>query len=175
MRTNISDDAGLQHRVLGLDPGTVRMGYAIIEMGGPSLRCLDCGVFAAKAGWERDRRLGVLGADLEALIDDWGLGATTGADSVGYEEGFVQGQQGALSLGAARGIAVYLSRKAGMETTGYAPSTVKKAVTGHGHAEKEQVAEMVKKLLGLRTTPEPDAADACAVAICHTRSVTVSA
>ena len=77
--------------------------------------------------------------------------------------------QSTLALGEARGVALFVAAEQGLTVTGYPPATVKKAVVGHGRATKEQIGFLVRALLSLRRTPEPDAADALAIAICHAR------
>ena len=77
--------------------------------------------------------------------------------------------QSTLALGEARGVALFVAAEQGLAVTGYPPATVKQAVVGHGRATKQQVGYLVRALLALRRTPEPDAADALAIAICHAR------
>ena len=79
--------------------------------------------------------------------------------------------QTTLALGEARGVALFIAAEHGLTVTGYPPATVKKSVVGHGRATKEQIGFLVRALLSLRRTPEPDAADALAIAICHARSM----
>jgi crossover junction endodeoxyribonuclease RuvC len=79
--------------------------------------------------------------------------------------------QSTLALGEARGVALFIAAEHGLTVTGYPPATVKKSVVGHGRATKEQIGFLVRALLSLRRTPEPDAADALAIAICHARSI----
>ena len=70
-----------------------------------------------------------------------------------------------------RGVALFVASEQGLTVTGYPPATVKKAVVGHGRASKEQIGFLIRALLSMRRTPEPDAADALAIAICHARSL----
>ena len=91
-------------------------------------------------------------------------------DAVAMEEAFFgENVQSTLALGEARGVAMFVAAEHGLTVTGYPPATVKQAVVGHGRATKQQIGYLVRALLALRRTPEPDAADALAIAICHAR------
>jgi crossover junction endodeoxyribonuclease RuvC len=156
-------------RILGIDPGTLRLGYGVIEYGGTSrggdkLRYVECGVIAASAREARPARLAEIGRGLRELI------AEVRPDAVAMEEAFFgKNVQSTLALGEARGVALFISAEHGLPISGYPPATVKQAVVGHGRASKAQVGYLVRALLALRRTPEPDAADALAIAICHAR------
>ncbi len=152
-------------RILGIDPGSVKMGYGCIETDGPRLTYVEAGVLTAPAKVGKYERLVELGRDLEELIAD------LKPDVAALEAGFVKGQMGALVSGAARGVAAYVLGCRGIPVREYAPATVKKTATGNGAAEKEQVAEMVARQLGLNSIPAPDAADALAIAICRARDL----
>lgn len=151
--------------VLGVDPGSVKMGYGLISAEGEQLRLVEAGVLTAPAGWDKYRRLAELGRVLEEVFDEHAV------EAFAIEAGFVKGQQGALTSGAARGVAGYIAARRGLEVVEYQPATVKQAVTGHGGAEKEQVAEMVRVVLSMNRTPALDAGDALAVAITHARQL----
>ncbi len=152
-------------RVLGIDPGTRRLGYGMIECAGATkVSYVECGVLSAPAGNPRGARLGEIGRGLRDLI------AELRPDAVAMEEAFNGvNVQSTLALGEARGVALFVAAEHGLAVTGYPPATVKLAVVGHGRATKEQVGFLVRALLSLRRTPEPDAADALAIAICHAR------
>jgi crossover junction endodeoxyribonuclease RuvC len=159
--------------VLGIDPGTVRLGYGVVEVGGPgprraeALRYVECGVLTAPARAPRASRLAEIGRALRDLV------AELKPDVVAMEEAFYgKNVQSTLALGEARGVAIFVAADHGLSITGYAPATVKQSVVGHGRATKDQIAYLVRALLSLRRVPEADAADALAIAICHARSAT---
>ncbi|MDX2020611.1 MAG: crossover junction endodeoxyribonuclease RuvC [Deltaproteobacteria bacterium] len=153
-------------RVLGIDPGTLRLGYGVVEHAGPGrLTYVECGVISAPATKSRVDRLGVIGEGLAELI------AELKPHVVAIEEAFFgKNIQSTLALGEARGVSIFVASQAGLPIAGYAPAKVKNTVVGHGRATKEQIAYVVRALLSLRRAPEPDAADALAIAVCHARS-----
>jgi crossover junction endodeoxyribonuclease RuvC len=147
-------------RILGIDPGTLRLGYGVIDRAGPAgMTYVECGVISAPARLARSVRLAAIGRGLRELVIELKL-----------EEAFHgKNVQAALALGEARGVAMFVTSECGLEVTGYAPARIKSTVVGHGRASKEQVGFLVRALLSLRRTPTPDAADALAIAICHAR------
>jgi crossover junction endodeoxyribonuclease RuvC len=158
-------------RVLGIDPGTVRLGYGVIECGrfgaarGEVIRYVECGVLTAPARASRPERLAEIGRGLRELVEE------LRPDAVALEEAFYgKNVQSTLALGEARGVALFVAAERGLPIAGYPPATVKQSVVGHGRATKDQVAFLVRALLSLRRVPEPDAADALAIAICHARA-----
>jgi crossover junction endodeoxyribonuclease RuvC len=153
-------------RVLGIDPGTLRLGYGVVECTGPAaLRYVECGVITASPRDPRPTRLAEIGRGLRELC------AELRPDVVAMEEAFFgKNVQSTLALGEARGVAIFVASEHGLTVTGYAPATVKQAVVGHGRATKDQIGYLVRALLSLRRLPEPDAADALAIAICHARA-----
>jgi crossover junction endodeoxyribonuclease RuvC len=156
-------------RILGIDPGTLRLGYGVIDKVGRSqLRYVECGVISAPARQERASRLVIIGRSLRELIDE------LQPDEVAMEQAFFgKNVQSTLALGEARGVVTFLVGEAGLSLSGYAPARVKHTIVGHGAATKQQICYLVKALLGLRRAPETDAADALAIAICHARQSTV--
>ncbi len=154
-------------RVLGIDPGTLRLGYGVVEHdGGATLRYVECGVITAPARDPRPARLTEIGRGLRELLLE------LRPDAVAMEEAFFgKNVQSTLALGEARGVALFVAGEQGLTVSGYAPATVKQAVVGHGRATKDQIGYLVRALLSLRRVPEPDAADALAIAICHARAV----
>jgi len=160
--------AGARVRVLGIDPGTLRLGYGVVEGGadGARLRYVECGVISASPRDPRPARLAEIGRGLRDLCVE------LRPDAVAMEEAFFgKNVQSTLALGEARGVAMFVAAEQGLVVTGYAPATVKQAVVGHGRATKDQIGYLVRALLSLRRTPEPDAADALAIAICHARAL----
>lgn len=162
-----ADQAAKPLRILGIDPGTLRLGYGVIECSGKgaaSVQYVECGVISAPARQARPARLAEIGRGLRELV------AELRPDAVAMEEAFHgPNVQSALALGEARGVALFVVGECGLSVTGYPPATVKQTVVGHGRASKQQVGYLVRALLAMRRTPEPDAADALAIAICHAR------
>ena len=150
-------------RVLGIDCGGQYTGYGVVEMH-PSGRLvtLICGAIKLSPREALPRRLARIFAELGAII------AEHRPDEVAIEDVFYAlNVKSALKLGQVRGVAMLAAAAAGLEVAEYSPLTIKLAVVGYGRAEKQQVQQMVKLILGLATPPSPhDAADALAVAIC---------
>ena len=152
-------------RILGIDPGSLRLGYGVIDRLGPArLAYVECGVIAAPARMERAQRLTAIGRGLREVL------AELRPDEVAMEQAFYgKNVQSTLALGEARGVVTFLATDLGLEVTGYAPAQVKRTIVGHGAATKQQIGYLVRALLAMRRVPEPDAADALAIAICHAR------
>lgn len=152
-------------RILGIDPGTVRLGYGVIDHLAPArLSYVECGVISAGARQDRTVRLATIGRGLRELMEE------LRPDAVAMEQAFFgKNVQSTLALGEARGVALFVTAECGLPIAGYAPAKVKRFVVGHGRATKEQIGYLVRALLQLRRTPEPDAADALAIAVCHAR------
>ena len=150
-------------RILGVDPGTRRCGYGVIDAAGPGrLAYVECGVIELPARAPLEERLAELLATLGEVV------AELSPEVVAVEEVFHGiDARAALVLGHARGVVLAVAGSAKLPVHAYAPATVKKSVSGQGRAEKAQVAYVVRALLGLQRTPRADAADALAVAICH--------
>ena len=155
--------AGL--RILGLDPGSRRTGYGVIERRGADWVHVAHGCVSVVAPQEAlPERLRVIFESLRELI------ATHGPGEVAIERVFVnRNVDSALKLGQARGAALCAVPK-GLPVFEYAPRAIKLALVGSGAAEKVQVAHMIRTLLGLQGRIGPDAADALAVAVCHAHS-----
>ncbi len=154
-----------QLRILGIDPGTLRLGYGVIdrvERGRASY--VECGVISAPARQQRLDRLVTIGRNLRELVEE------LRPDAVAMEQAFFgKNVQATIALGEARGVAMFIAADRGLAVAGYPPARVKLAVVGHGRATKQQIGFLVRSLLALRRTPEPDAADALAIALCHAR------
>lgn len=149
-------------RILGVDPGSRICGYGVIESRGTGLHYIECGVLTADKGKSMEARLGEISRWLTDVVTE--LRPTI----VAVEDVFTKiNPRSALALAQARGMVLAVAGMAGLSVHSYAPAVVKKSVTGHGRAPKEQVAAMVRMLLGMRSTPTADAADALAVAITH--------
>lgn len=154
-------------RVLGIDPGIATTGYAVVERRGGAFTPLAAGVVCTAPDEATPLRLVTLRASLAHLI---GLHAP---EAVAVERLFVNHNvRTAMVVGQASGIALLAAAEAGLEVCDYTPSQVKLSVVGVGTATKAQVQAMVASMLGLAAVPgPPDAADACALAICHLNSV----
>jgi crossover junction endodeoxyribonuclease RuvC len=136
-------------------------GFGVIESTGSQLRYIASGCVKSGAG-ELAERLKVILQGLKVVIDEHG------PVEVAVEKVFVNANpQSTLALGQARGTAICAAVLAGLPVAEYTALQVKQAVVGHGHAAKEQVQAMVKRLLALQGSPAADAADALACAICH--------
>ena len=154
-------------RIFGIDPGSNRTGYGCVETDGSRHRIVISGAISAPALASFPERLLNIHSRLAALLAD------CRPDCVAIESLFhAANARSALKLGHARGVAVLAAVEAGLPVVEYTPAEVKRAVVGYGRAEKHQVQQMVKLLLGLAALPSPhDAADALAVAICHVHSM----
>ncbi|MBC7224770.1 MAG: crossover junction endodeoxyribonuclease RuvC [Anaerolineae bacterium] len=153
-------------RVLGIDPGTARVGYGVVEGEGALLRAVTYGVVATPASQALPERLKEIYRAIGALISE------VAPDALAAEELFFsRNARTAFAVGQARGVVLLAAAHAAVPVFEYTPLQVKQAVVGYGRAPKEQVQEMVRVLLSLPEVPRPDdAADALAVAICHVHS-----
>jgi len=156
--------------VLGIDPGLANTGYGVVARRGGRLVALDGGVIRTRAELAQERRLADIHAAVDALLDEHD------PDAVALEElYFGQNVRTAFAVGQARGVVMLAAGQRSVPCSGYTPQQVKGAVCGSGRAPKDQVARMVKTLLGLAEEPRPDhAADALAVAICHANCAPLS-
>ena len=155
----------LSIRILGLDPGLSAMGWGVIEVSGSRLGHVAHGVIATKPASGLGVRLMLLHRALVEIIQSHGPAA------IAVEQAFVaRDPQAALKIGHARAVALLAAAQAGLEIAAYAPNHIKKCVVGAGHAGKEQVQFMVKRLLPACGVTQADAADALAVAIAHVHS-----
>ena len=149
-------------RILGLDPGLARMGWGMVALEGTRLSHISHGVIATRAALGLGARLMALHAALSEVI------AEHRPASIAVEQAFVaRDPSAALKLGHARAVALLAAAQAGLEIAEYSPNHIKKSVVGAGHAGKEQVMFMVRRLLPACGVKEPDAADALAAAITH--------
>jgi crossover junction endodeoxyribonuclease RuvC len=161
--TEVSAPAGAL-RVLGIDPGLTRCGYAVVDGRGPGhARAVSMGVIRTPSTDELPYRLAALRTELVALLEEYR------PHVVSVERVFFQvNVRTAMSVGQASGLALAEAAAAGCDVVQYTPNQVKNSVAGWGGAGKPQVQKMVQVRLGLTTVPEPpDAADAAALALCH--------
>ncbi len=150
-----------RRRILGLDPGLVRTGWGVVEAEGTRLRHVANGECASGKGTLAARLLR-LRQQLTEVV------ARHAPDEAAVEESFVhRNARVALMLGHARGIALLAAAEADVPLAEYSPNAVKRTVTGSGHADKRQIAYMVRALLPGANPAGEHAADALAVAVCH--------
>ena len=147
---------------IGIDPGTARLGFGLVR-GGDQPEALDFGVIETSATAEMPQRLSGI---FDAVTD---LIALHRPDIMAIEQlFFARNVTTAIAVGQARGVVLLAAARAGIGVAEYSPSVVKQAVVGYGKADKGQMQEMVRIILGLEFVPAPDdAADALAIAICH--------
>ncbi|MET0284982.1 MAG: crossover junction endodeoxyribonuclease RuvC [Polyangiales bacterium] len=158
----LAPSAPAPRRVLGIDPGSVRTGWGVVERDGQRQRGIAAGVIRVKETAPLAERLEAIHRGVCAVL------AEHKPDAVAIEEVFfARFAQAALVLGHARGVALLAAAQAGLSVSTYPPSVVKRAVVGSGRAEKTQVALLVGTLLGMRELPGVDATDALAIAITH--------
>lgn len=150
---------------LGIDPGTARLGYGFVE-DDPRFRAVSFGVVATASSAPMPQRLCELFDAVSGLI------AEHRPDAVAVEQlFFARNVTNALAVGQARGVVLLAAARAGAPVAEYTPMEVKLAVAGYGKADKPQMGEMVRMILGLERVPRPDdAADALAVALCHAQT-----
>lgn len=157
-------------RVLGIDPGSRLTGWGIVEHAASATRHVDNGVLVLDAKAPLCDRLLAIHEGVTALI------AEHAPDVVAVEGVFSARNAGsALKLGQARGAALVAASRAGLPVFEYAPTEVKQSVVGTGRAEKEQVQQMIRIILGLREVAQADASDALAVAVCHCQRIGLAA
>ena len=144
--------------ILGIDPGFAIVGFGILESEGGRQRLVRCGAITTPAGQPLPARL------LSAFRPQ-----AMAVEELFFNNNVTTG----IGVAQARGVILTAAERAGVPIFEYSPSQVKQAVAGYGKAEKRQVMEMTKRLLGLQAVPKPDdAADAVAIALCHARSAT---
>ena len=158
-------------RVLGIDPGTARMGYGLVEALGRDLRVVAYGCIETPPDGTAAERLCLLHRDLTVLLQRFE------PSTVAVEElFFAKNARTVIGVAQARGVALLSAAQHHLPVAEYTPLQVKVAVAGYGKAPKFQVQHMVARLLGLAEPPRPDdTADALAVAICHVHSARLGA
>jgi len=155
-------------RILGIDCGTERTGYGIIESDGKRHAAIAFGVLKTNAREPMADRLCVIARGLREVIAEY-----QPQEAVIEEVFMAKNTQSSLKLAQVRGVAMVMAREAPMEVHEYSPREIKMAVVGYGNAEKSQVQLMVRALLGLEKNPPEDAADALAAAICRATMVRI--
>lgn len=150
-------------RILGIDPGSESMGFGIVDTDGRKHRLVAAGAIRAPRRATFPARLLNIDQQLASIIEKYSPQVCS------VEEAFYSANvKTAIKLGHVRGVALVAAARASLAIFEYTPAEIKSALVGYGRAEKHQVGEMVRMLLGLREVPQPhDAADALAAAICH--------
>jgi len=150
-------------RVLGIDPGTLNMGYGIVEEKSGNITMAGCGVISLPPKMPMEERLLELHRGLSKVIAEFR------PEEAAIEEPFVAGNaRSALAIGRAQAVAILAAAQGGLPVFRYMPTQVKQMVTSYGRSSKDQVIQVVKMQLGVSDVPgASDAADALAVAICH--------
>ncbi len=152
--------------ILGIDPGTATTGYGLVEEKGGKLSLIDYGVIITEPEHTAEQRLEIIFDQLGDIIDEYN------PDEIAIEELFFSSNaKTAIAVGQARGVILLATQKAGVPMSEYTPNQVKNGICGYGSADKKQVQKMVQMILKLDEIPQPDdAADALAIAICHSSS-----
>lgn len=155
-------------RILGIDPGLATVGFSIVDVEKSKMKLVTCGVISTPAHTSLSSRLDRIFEDLNELISSFS------PDVMSIEELFFNTNiTTGIAVAHARGVILLSAYRAGVQVFEYTPLQVKQAVVGYGRAEKNQVIDMVRRILALPAAPKPDdAADAVALAICHARSST---
>lgn len=152
-------------RVLGIDPGTRKLGWGVVERRGAKLHAIAAGVVTLDPTTPLDRRLARAFDQVEAMIEDHA------PDAIAVEDiFFAKYASAAIKLGHVRGVVLLAAARADKPLTEWPPALVKRTVAGRGAAGKIQVGRVVAAALGLATVPPVDAADALAIAITHLAS-----
>ena len=152
-------------RVIGIDPGSRITGYGVIDTDGFRHRFVTSGFIPIKADTLGDK-LGIIFVEVSRIVSVWK------PESMAIEQVFVKhNADSALKLGQARGAAICAAVQAQLPIGEYTPRSIKKAVAGSGAADKQQIQQMIQRLLGLETLPQSDEADALAIAICHAHHI----
>lgn len=157
-------------RVLGLDPGTRHFGWGVAEKTGTRLAHVAHGILEVEKEGDLGQRLVAIERGLVAVVE------AHRPDEAAIESlFFAKDAQAAAKLGHARGVAMLVMARANLRIAEFPPARVKRTITGGGRAEKSQVAQMVRVMLGLAALPKADAADALAVALTHLQSHAIAA
>ncbi|MFZ1720031.1 MAG: crossover junction endodeoxyribonuclease RuvC [Candidatus Moraniibacteriota bacterium] len=153
-------------RILGIDPGTATVGWAVIDLTAGKIGIVDFGHISTSPKTPMTERLLEISKDLEEIITKYE------PEEAGVEElFFAKNVKTAMTVSQARGAILLTLERFCVNIFEYKPNEIKLSLTGYGRADKPQMQEMVKAILKLKSIPKPDdAADACAIAICHANS-----
>lgn len=160
-RTSAKASGGV--RIVGIDPGTARTGWGVIEVDGSQHRHVDSGLIETPSGKDPSARLEQLADEIAAVL------AAASADQAAVEKLFFNTNVStAMAVSEARGVILLACSQAKLPVSEYTPIQIKQSVSSYGQAGKDQVGRMVARLLKLKEAPKPDdVADALAAAICH--------
>ena len=155
-------------RIIGIDPGVATVGFGLVDSDGKRQKLVTCGGITTPPGQRLSARLNRIFEDLTELISSYS------PDGMAVEELFFNTNlTTGISVAHGRGVILLAGCRSGIPIFEYTPLQIKQAVVGYGRAEKNQVIDMVRRILNMPSPPKPDdAADALAVALCHARSVT---
>ena len=152
-------------RILGIDPGSYKTGWGLIDKRGPRVHGIKADVISVSRKLPLEQRLRAIHAGIAAVIEEYQ------PDAVAIEDIFFgKFANAALKLGHARGVAILAAAQADLPVHSYPPTVVKRTVVGRGRASKEQVSRLVGAILGWRDLPAVDATDALAAAITHAQA-----
>lgn len=153
-------------RIIGIDPGYAIVGFGVVDYDKHNFRVVDYGAITTDAGTDFNKRLLEIYNDLCYVLDKYK------PESLSIEKLYFQNnQKTAIDVAEARGVTLLTAIQRNIPIAEYTPLQIKQAVVGYGNAEKKQVQEMTKSILGLSEIPKPDdTADALAIAICHAHS-----
>jgi crossover junction endodeoxyribonuclease RuvC len=159
----IKTKSASSYRILGVDPGTNILGYAVLEVNGQHLKVMSFGVFHLEKFGDQHEKLKEIFLQLQEIIE------TYLPDQLAIEAPFYgKNIQSMLKLGRAQGVAMAAAMTMGLAIMEYAPKKIKQSITGNGNASKEQVAAMLESILKIKITSKHlDATDALGVAVCH--------
>lgn len=154
-------------RIIGIDPGTGILGFGIVEVTKGKPKLVDGGVIRTPVKEDDAVRLQTIFEELSDII------ASTKPSEMAVEKlFFAQNVTTAMTVAQARGVVLLAGMQAGLEISEYTPLQIKQAITGYGRADKKQIQEMVRVILGLKDIPKPDdCADALACAITHSMTM----
>lgn len=152
--------------ILGIDPGYAIVGYGVVKYEGNKFTPIKYGAITTPAGMPFVKRLDKIFCDMSSFFQEYKI------DAMSIEKLFFNtNTTTAIDVAQARGVIVLSAERHGVSVFEYTPLQVKQAVTGYGRAEKKQIQEMTRIMLGLQSVPKPDdTADALALAICHGHS-----
>ncbi len=156
-------------RILGIDPGTGILGFGVIDYDGKTTRLVDAGVIRTPVKEEDSVRLETIYDELHEIIVE------LKPQIMSVEKlFFAQNVTTAMTVAQARGVVLLCGKQHKLDLFEYTPLQIKQAITGYGRADKKQIQEMVRVILGLKDVPRPDdCADALAAAICHSMTIRV--
>lgn len=152
--------------ILGIDPGYARVGFAVIDLTNGVQKAIECGSITTSKDEKLCTRLNKIANDLQEIIDKYNM------DFAAIEDLFFNtNTKTAIHVAEARGVILYILEKNNIQIAEYTPLQVKQALVGYGRADKNQVKNMVQKILGFKIMPKlDDTTDAIAIAICHSFS-----